>query len=295
MKNNNKSSLTKSSKNKFAGLNLDSSSESEEEIVEKKITLPTVTEKRTSPVVVKNSEPLEKTEEKFRDIAPLKTEKIAPEWKTINHKFSSDGYKKKIIHEKLLFEKNEDIDYGDHLYLSSRWDVWCHKKSLTDWSKDSYDHIYQITSIGTFFRFFNNFNNLDKINNDFFIMRDKILPIWEDNSNRNGGICSILLNSTYDKKNKSDIGSEVALSICMLIMNGLLIKNNDKINGISYSVRARSTVLIKIWYNDFNFDIFHQLPLSFFEFFEKKINSNFRAESGGKHISIQCTKIKPEN
>ena len=81
----------------------------------------------------------------------------------------------------------------------------------------------------------------------------------------------------------------------MLITNGLLLKNNDKINGISYSVRARSTVLIKIWYSDSNFDMLRNLPLTFFDFFEKKINTNYRNENGNKHISIQCNKIKPEN
>lgn len=233
--------------------------------------------------------------EPMREINLPKKERNQYDWTTNDNKKHHRAFNKKAIIEKELFEHDENVNYGDDLYLPSQWDIYCHKKSISDWTKDSYSHIYQVDSIGTFCRFFNNFNNLDKLTYDFFIMKDKILPIWEDNANRNGGICSILLNSIFDKQTKTDVGSEMMLSICLLLMNGSLLQDNNKINGISYSLRARNTVLIKIWYNNCKFDMKEQLPFSLFEYFEGKINGGSRNDSISKHISIRFSNIEPMN
>ena len=207
----------------------------------------------------------------------------------------NNSHIKRNIKEKEIFDqtKYDGIDCGENLYLTNYWDIYCHKKSSNDWKKDSYDHIYEIKNICDFCRFFNTFNNLDKNNYEFFVMKNKILPMWEDNSNRNGGICSILFNSSFDKRTKKDIGSEIMISICILIMNNTLLKDNNKINGISYSVKPRNTVIIKIWYDDWKFNMKEQFPFSLLEYFENKINGGVKNESVSKNISVRFGEIKP--
>ena len=293
-------------KNKYVGLMIDSSSDSDDQIVvlkpepEKKNYIPPVL--KTEPekkiyideeIEIKTTSSTQRELEPLREVDLPKREKFSSEWKVVDKRISKENVGRRVIKEKDAFVKEDDIDYGDNLYLHSQWDIYCHKKSVMTWENEDYHHIYQINSIGTFCRFFNNFNNLDKITYEFFIMKDKIIPRWEDNANRNGGICSILLTSVFDKRSKTDIGSEIMLSICLLMMNGNLIRDNDKINGISYSLRARNTVVIKIWYNDCKFDMKEQLPFSLFEYFEGRINGGYKNDSISKHISIRFTNIEP--
>ena len=291
-------------KNKFIGLVIDSSdSEDEKPTFSKKEKLAEINKTielneipNNTKISESNNSVCDEPLEQLKEIDIPKKEKFGSDWKVIDKKqFREGGQGRRIIKEKEIFERIEDVDYGDNLYLPSSWDVYCHKKSISDWTKDSYSYICPINSLGTFCRFFNNFNNLDKLTYEFFIMKDKILPIWEDNANRKGGICSILLNSVFDKKTKTDIGSEIMLAVCILMMNGNLIKDNDKINGISYSLRARNTVVIKIWYNDCKFDMKEQLPFALFEYFEGRINGGFKNDSVSKHISIRFSNIEPVN
>jgi hypothetical protein len=282
-------------KNKFVGLTIDSSSDSENDT----IAAPLCDKSRciTPPPNIIKNEPsevcLKEELEPLREVELPKKEKTSVEWKVIDKRFNKEGNGRRIIREKNIFVKENDIEYGDNLYLHSQWDVYCHKKSVVTWENKDYIHIYQINSIGTFCRFFNNFNILDKITYEFFIMKDKIIPRWEDNANRNGGICSILITSVFDKRSKTDIGSEFMLSICLLIMNNSLIKDNDKINGISYSLRARNTVVIKIWYNDWNYNMNSNFPSSLLDYFEGRISGVYKNDTIAKFISVRYSKIEP--
>lgn len=139
---------------------------------------------------------------------------------------------------------------GDNKTLNSKWTVSVHNNDNDDWTIDSYDHIYDFDTIGSFWRFFNNFHLLDKISNDIFIMRDGITPIWEDLNNRSGGICSLKIDY-HVKGGRNEIGSEIMLCLCMLMINESLVPENGDINGISYAIRNRS-IFIKIWVKDYD-------------------------------------------
>lgn len=196
------------------------------------------------------------------------------------------------------YNSNEDLDdiYGNNCFLGSQWSVWVHKSDCADWTESSYENIEIIKSIGSFWKFFNNFHLLDKTTNQLFVMRDQIKPIWEDNENRKGGICSIKLDC-FSRYGKMDLGSEVMICLCILMMNETLIPSNQEINGISYSVKNKS-VLIKIWYKDFRSNIADKLPLSFFNKLDMLMRNTFKAPYGNRKlenlISIQCKPIKPE-
>jgi hypothetical protein len=186
-----------------------------------------------------------------------------------------------------------DDKQGNNCFLNSSWTVWVHRNDCADWSESSYICIYVIDSIGSFWRFFNNFHTLNKEDNQFFIMRNRIKPIWEDNNNRTGGICSLKMDC-YDKNNKTDIGSEVMISLCILVMNETLLSDNSEINGISYSIKNRS-VLIKIWSKDYSCNISERLPKNLINKFSSVIKNNSQYRKHDNYVSIRYSEIKPEN
>jgi hypothetical protein len=187
--------------------------------------------------------------------------------------------------------KERDETDGKNNYLNSQWTIWAHRNDCEDWTVSSYKHIYSVDSIGTFWEFFNNFQKIDKEDNQYFIMRNKIKPIWEDNNNRKGGICSLKMDC-YDRNNKTDIGSEIMICLCILIMNETFIKENSEINGISYSVKNRS-IYIKIWTKEYSNDIKAKLPQNLMTKFNNLIRSNM-FKKYENNISVRYTPIKPE-
>jgi len=203
------------------------------------------------------------------------------------------------VEEKKIYVDASDSsnEMGNTMFLHSPWTVWIHKADCQVWTEESYTNIYLVNSIGSFWRFFNNFHAFDKVRNQFFIMRNKIKPIWEDNDNRNGGICSIKLDC-YSKQGRIDIGVEIMMCICLLVMNETLIQSNEEINGISYSIKNRS-VLIKLWCKNFTHKIAEKLPIGLFSKLDTMMRNMDRGNFNRKQltdnkISIRYTQIKPE-
>lgn len=190
-------------------------------------------------------------------------------------------------------ERNDNID-SNNCYLNTQWTVWVHRNDCKDWTESSFKSIFVIDSIGSFWRFFNNFHNLNKEDNQFFIMRNKIKPIWEDNNNRNGGLCSLKMDC-YDRNNRFDLGSEVMICLSLLAMNETLLPDNNEINGISYSIRNRS-VLIKIWGKDCKYNMKEKLPEKLINKFSSVIKNNVPFKKYiGDYVSIRYSEIKPED
>lgn len=210
----------------------------------------------------------------------------------------TDDREDRSVNKQLYIDEEsikEDDILGNKLYLNSNWTVWRHASDCDEWTEDSYTNIYVINSLGSFWRFFNNFHLLDKMKNQLFIMRGKIKPIWEDNENRKGGICSIKLDC-FNKQGKIDMGTDVMICVCLLVMNETFLTNNSEINGISYSIKNKS-ILIKLWCKNYNNDITGKIPISFFNKLDT-ILRNMDKHSFGKRpenkISIRYTQIKPE-
>jgi hypothetical protein len=229
------------------------------------------------------------------------------EWNDISEKQESSDVKEKSYNEpvfrdeKLLENKviyDETVDYGEignDKKLNSYWTVWVHRLNCTDWTIAGYQKIYQINSIGSFWRFFNNFQLINTYTNQIFIMREEIAPIWEDVNNKFGGICSIKVDS-IQRGMKTDLSTESFATICMLIMNETLVQNNKNINGISYSVKKRAS-LVKIWTKTFDEtkDFSTELPVTLINKFNQELQRQSKSvlNNDGK-ISIQYKQIKPE-
>ena len=126
-------------------------------------------------------------------------------------------------------------------------------------------------------------------------MREEIAPIWEDVNNKFGGICSIKIDS-IQRGMKTDLSTESFATICMLIMNETLVQNNKNINGISYSVKKRAS-LVKIWTKTYDEtkDFTKELPVTLINKFNQELQRQSKSvlNNDGK-ISIQYKQIKPE-
>jgi len=188
---------------------------------------------------------------------------------------------------------------GDDLKLNSSWNVWIHENSNDDWSLESYQSIFTIDSVGSMWRFLSVFDNLDKNARQYYIMRDGITPIWEDNNNKHGAICSIMIDNVIksNRFSKGDLGVDAFSSICILVMNESFVRKNQDINGLCYSIKSRSA-LIKLWVKDYelNKKYGEKLPITILKSFDSMV-SNMEgrgAAIGGKsRISVQTKQIKP--
>ena len=207
---------------------------------------------------------------------------------------NKDLHEKKKIYNESELNDDQEISLGNKKLLNSIWTIWVHNNEKENWSLDSYDKIYDIDSIGSYWRFFNNFHLLDKINNHFFIMRQNITPIWEDVNNRNGGICSFKIDY-YNKGGRNDIGSEIMTCLSSLILNESFIPSNSRINGISYSIKNRS-IMIKLWIKNYNDSekFLDKLPINLLNKINDLLKSCDSNKKGNSKISIQYKKIIPE-
>jgi len=182
-------------------------------------------------------------------------------------------------------------DSGSNCFLNAQWSVWIHHNSCDKWTESDYTLLYVIDNLQTFWSFFNHFYLLDKSKYQFFIMKNKIKPIWEDDANRNGGICSLKMSSITGN---IDIGSEILMCLCLLIMNDTFIPDSNCVNGVSYAIKKNS-ILIKIWYDDFNFKIVDGMPRVLLEKIENIIRTSTPYKKFDVIQNIMCKPIQPES
>jgi len=135
--------------------------------------------------------------------------------------------------------------------LSSSWNLYCHSTSLkNNWEIDSFVKIYTFSTIEEFWNMYNNLNFAHILNySDFFLMRNDIVPRWEDSKNINGGAWS----NRFKFREGLDAIQEVILS---LIGETFFSSSTDtfetnvehcqKINGMSFCLK-NTLISVKIW------------------------------------------------
>jgi hypothetical protein len=149
-----------------------------------------------------------------------------------------------LIQEKLLLEMKE------YKFLNL-FNIWVHTIDSKDWTKTSYKVVYKIKSLYDFWEFFTNIHLYNQWKYNFFIMKENSFPSWEDETNRNGGTCSIRI----------DINKSIELieQLCILLVNETLINDSNDINGISFYAK-NNWCIIKIWNKNNKNNISQQLP-----------------------------------
>jgi len=127
--------------------------------------------------------------------------------------------------------------------LNNTWILWFHDPNDSNWKINSYKKIANIKSIEEYWGLYEKLSETVVQKGMFFLMREGILPIWEDEKNKDGGCWSF-------KIGKKDIyNAWVELSISLLgetIMKEL--QHSTTITGISLSPKKNFSI-IKIWNN----------------------------------------------
>lgn len=125
--------------------------------------------------------------------------------------------------------------------LESSWTLWAHLPHDTDWSADSYKPICNIDCVHDAVSVTEVLSTTLVENCMLFIMRNGIVPIWEDSANRSGGCFS------YKISNKTVYQCWCELSYRLY---GNTISNDPDfrkaINGITISPK-KNFCIIKIW------------------------------------------------
>ena len=126
--------------------------------------------------------------------------------------------------------------------LIYKWNLWYHHEK-DNWKLSGYKKVYEISTVGDFWRLNNNWDKLKGINNKhYFLMKDDITPLWEDPSNVNGGCWSFKVHEDQAEKLWIDLS---AFLVCNQIIN-----NYEDVIGLSICLKKNSNSVIKIWNKD---------------------------------------------
>jgi hypothetical protein len=129
--------------------------------------------------------------------------------------------------------------------LQNKWVIWCHELHDNNWDISSYKKLYEFDTIEKFWGAFNTL--LPCLSKSLlFIMKDGIMPVWEDEQNVNG--CSISMLST-----KSNIYWR---ELCIGLISNDFVQNDNEINGIS-SCPKYNKVLFKMWMKNCTDPVLH--------------------------------------
>ena len=138
------------------------------------------------------------------------------------------------------------------LKLNSEWNIWYHYNKSC-WKLTDYKKIFKIKTIQDYWDFHKNLDLIGDINSQhFFMMRDDITPLWEDDKNKIGGSWSIKLPlvKSYD----------LWIKLSSYIVGETLVATDKLINGLSISTKSNNICVIKIWINDKNQNSINILP-----------------------------------
>lgn len=126
--------------------------------------------------------------------------------------------------------------------LANKWKLWYHSPNNCDWSINSYGEITDIHSVEICKTICEKYINESLLTVCmFFIMKSNITPVWEDDSNKDGGCFSFKL------QNKLIHNAWNILTY--KVLGGTLFKDSNiqkTINGLSISPK-KYFCIIKIW------------------------------------------------
>lgn len=123
--------------------------------------------------------------------------------------------------------------------LSNTYNIWYHHFK-EDWSINGYKHIYSINNAITFWKLYNNWDLIGGILcKQFFIMKNNVKPIWEDDSNKKGGCWSFKIFENQANELWEDLST-------LFVTDNLLNKPEECV-GISICLKKNNYCVIKIW------------------------------------------------
>ena len=147
----------------------------------------------------------------------------------------------------IVNETKESVDNnGSNISLIDTYTLWYHGLNDKSWNLDSYKKMCTITNVSEFWRMLNNFDKIGYRNRHLFLMKNDIKPMWEDENNKNGGVCSFKI----EVHNSLEIYENLSTHMVL----GLISDIPSDINGISFCPKG-NTVFVKVWNRNKNNDL----------------------------------------
>lgn len=126
--------------------------------------------------------------------------------------------------------------------IEKKWTLWYHSVKDNNWNKESYNKIFTIGNLGDYEMLKECIKKIHLQNSMLFLMKEDILPLWEDPENING--CSISF-----KISGEDILDDWNDLLLNVITGDIFLKENHNINGISISPKKEFNI-VKLWTKD---------------------------------------------
>lgn len=121
----------------------------------------------------------------------------------------------------------------------NKWNLWYHH-TKDDWSINGYRNIYTITSNKDFWELYNNWNKIGGVVcKQFFLMKNDVKPIWEDESNKSGGCWSFKIM----ENNVEELWEELSI----LLVTEELLNIKEEVVGLSICLKKNNFCVVKIW------------------------------------------------
>jgi hypothetical protein len=138
-------------------------------------------------------------------------------------------------------EVSMSISANSYRGLKNKWTLWAHLPHDTDWTSKSYKKIYTVSTVEETIAITETLPKELVQNCMLFLMREGIMPMWEDKRNRTGGCFSYkVLN-----KNVTDVWRDMSY-----VLTGETISKNPafvaNVTGITISPK-KNFCIIKIW------------------------------------------------
>jgi len=127
--------------------------------------------------------------------------------------------------------------------LKNTWILWFHKVNDNNWTLESYSKVFEIK---TYYDLLFILKEIDNVTSGmFFLMKEGIIPIFEDINNVNGGYWSLRIT----KKDSYNIWEKIIFQLCI---DNITTdeKYENKINGFSISPKINNCIF-KIWNSNF--------------------------------------------
>lgn len=126
----------------------------------------------------------------------------------------------------------------ENIALDNKWTIYFHDFMISNWNRESYEKLAEITTAVDFWTVFNILK--DKLSlGMFFFMKNNFFPKWDDNENNKMSYLSIKILKTNTSQFMEDI-----------LVNGLTealcIAHPEIIAGISISPK-KNFCICKVW------------------------------------------------
>lgn len=177
----------------------------------------------------------------------------------------------------IVLDFNFDEIYEDENRFSSKWSLWTNNKNCQKSSNwiDTINKVSDVTNIENLWNLFNVIPEPSKLNfpTDYYFFKNDIIPMWEDNNNKDGGKMTIIFKKYNDNKKKDFLDKTWLYTVLGCV--GEQFYDSDFICGIVLNVRKHQD-RVNIWINTSSYEYINKIGLKWKDIIEnKKITISF--------------------